>query len=63
MLTYDDVAEWWENSEWYMSTYPPSAWHAYAEQEGLTLEELAADAAKHEDGVAELHAADTDSTD
>jgi hypothetical protein len=61
MITYEEVEEWWDNSEWHMSTYPPSSWLAYAEQEGLDIEELAADAAKHEAGVAELHAA-TDNT-
>lgn len=55
-LTYDDVAEWWDNSEWSMSTYPPSSWFAYAEQEGLDLEDLQNDADNHESGVAELHA-------
>lgn len=55
LISYDDVAEWWENSEWNMSTYPPSAWYAYAEAEGLTLEELADNAEHLEAYVAELH--------
>jgi len=53
--TYDEVAEWWDNSEWSMSTYPPSAWHAYAEQEGLSIEDLTDNPAQYEDAVAELY--------
>jgi hypothetical protein len=55
MITYDDVAEWWENSEWNMSTYPPSAWHDYAVQEGLSLEELSDNAEHLEAYVGELY--------
>jgi hypothetical protein len=27
-VSYDEVAEWWDNSEYSFSTYPPSDWHA-----------------------------------
>lgn len=57
MITYDEVSEWWDNSEWNMSTYPPSAWFAYCEQEGIDIDELRDDPAQFEDGVAELYAA------
>jgi hypothetical protein len=57
-ISYDDVAEWWENSSWNMSTYPPSAWHKYAEREGLTLEDVIEDAVTIEAGVAEMVADD-----
>lgn len=54
MITYDEVAAWWEGSAWNMSTYPPSAWLAYCEQEGIDIDELRDNPAKIEDGVAEL---------
>ena len=38
--TYDEVAEWWETSEWFMSTYPPSAWHKVCEAQGYSVEDL-----------------------
>jgi len=56
MISYDEVADWWETSEWNMSDYPPSAWFNYCEQEGIDIEELRENPAKLEDGVAELHA-------
>lgn len=55
VITYDEVAEWWENSDWYMSTYPPSAWFNYAEREGMGIDELRDNAEKLEDAVAELY--------
>lgn len=54
MITYDEVAEWWDNSEWFMSTYPPSAWFDYAEREGLDIDDIKDNPAKYEDGVAEM---------
>jgi hypothetical protein len=56
-ITYDEVSQWWDNGEYYMSDYPPSAWHNYLAQEGITLDELEEDPAKFEAGVAELHEA------
>ncbi len=56
-ITYDAVAEWWEGGDWNMSDYPPSAWHAYCEQEGITIDELRDNPAKYEAGVQELHSA------
>lgn len=53
-ITYDQVAEWWDNSEYSMSTYPPSAWLAYCEQEGIDIDELQEKPATLEAGVAEL---------
>jgi len=53
-ITYDEVQQWWDDSEWFMSTYPPSAWHKYMVREGLTLEDLEDNAAKIEDGVEEM---------
>jgi hypothetical protein len=55
--TYDEVANWWDNSEYHMSTYPPSAWHAYCEKVGLSIEELTADPGAYESEVEELHEA------
>ena len=53
--TYDEVAEWWETSEWNMSTYPPSAWHAYCELHGISIAKLRSNPAALEDGVQELY--------
>lgn len=53
--TYDQVQQWWDNSEWFMSTYPPSAWHNYCVAEGISIAQLRANPAKYEDGVEELH--------
>lgn len=52
--TYDEVVEWWENSDWNMSTYPPSAWHAYCESVGLSIDDLTADPGIYESEVADL---------
>lgn len=57
MITYDQVAEWWENSDWNMSTYPPSTWHEYCVLEGIDLDELMANPAKHEADIEELQSA------
>lgn len=57
VATYDEVVEWWEGGDWNMSDYPPSAWHDYAEKEGLSIEDLTANPAQHEAGVEELHSA------
>jgi hypothetical protein len=54
-ISYDDVAEWWENSDYNMSTYPPSAWHAYCVAVGIDIDGLRDDPERFEDGVAELH--------
>lgn len=54
-ITYDEVAHWWENSEWNMSTYPPSAWFNYCESVGLSIDELQADPGAYESEVADLH--------
>lgn len=53
-ITYDEVAEWWENSEWYMSTYPPSTWHEFCEAQGYTLEDLQ-DRASEIEAMIEAH--------
>lgn len=58
MITYEEVAEWWEDSEWNMSTFPPSSWHAYAIAEGLTIEELTENPRAHEAGVEAIHSED-----
>jgi hypothetical protein len=55
-ILYVEVEEWWENSEWSMSNYPPSSWHAYCVQEGMDLDSLQHNPEEHEEGVAELHA-------
>ena len=57
MITYDEVAEWWEGSIYDMSTYPPSAWFNYCEQEGIEIDELRENPEKFEDAVEEMHAA------
>ena len=52
--SYDDVQEWWDNSEYSFSTYPPSAWHAYMEREGIGMTKLLANPASVEAGVEEM---------
>lgn len=54
MITYDEVSEWWDNSKWNMSDYPPSAWHAYCELHGITISQLRYDPAMYEHGVGQL---------
>lgn len=56
MITYEEVADWWEGTIYNLSTFPPSAWFNYAEQEGLDIEDLRENADEYEDGVEELHA-------
>jgi hypothetical protein len=52
--TYDEVSEWWDNSDYAFSTYPPSAWHKYMEREGIGMTKLLANPAKVEEGVEEM---------
>jgi hypothetical protein len=55
--SYDEVQEWWDNSEYGFSTYPPSAWHEYMEREGIGMTQLLANPAKIQDGVEEMQEA------
>lgn len=55
--TYDEIAEWWDNSEYSFSDYPPSAWFNYAEAEDLEIGDITSNPSEHEPGVAELHEA------
>lgn len=52
--SYEEVQQWWDNSDYYMSTYPPSAWLKYLEREGLGMSALVDNPGKIEDGVAEM---------
>lgn len=52
--THEEVEEWWNDSDYYMSTYPPSAWLKYMEREGIGMTKLLADPAKVEAGVEEM---------
>jgi len=48
-VTYDEVSEWWDNSKWAMSTYPPSDWHAVMCLKGWDMSDLKRNPQKVED--------------